>query len=196
MAEWVACRGVSAAHASGFAKPGRVSAAIGKNDVPLNKRITALPASAISCRNAPPLKIMPGMFSHGSLLLGSAVMVAPSGDKFVQKIIGRSCRWNARLRGRDHRLCGLRFAFAVFHQPAREHGAGVLFHPLIYQRGNFLSQIGRMAEPRKLIALQTVARCGKQEFPRRRNSAAIHETPWVGKSAVNSNLLVIIGKGK
>lgn len=56
---------------------------------------------------------------------------------------------------------------ALLDQPARKHGASVLFHPLIQQSGNLLSEVGGMREARKLITLQRIARCGEKELPRR-----------------------------
>ena len=58
------------------------------------------------------------------------------------------------------------FAFAVLHDPSREHRGGNFFHPLIEHRGHLLAQIGGVTQAGKLIALQTVSRRGQQKFPR------------------------------
>src|SRR5689334_1555686 len=47
-----------------------------------------------------------------------------------------------------------KFALAVLDQPARQQGFGSLLHPLIDESRNFLSQVGRMAQPGKFVALQ------------------------------------------
>jgi len=49
-----------------------------------------------------------------------------------------------------------KFALAVLDQPARQQGCGSLLHPLIDESRNFLSQVGRMAQPGKFVALQAV----------------------------------------
>ena len=64
------------------------------------------------------------------------------------------------------------FARLMLHQPTRQHGRGKLFHPLIEHWGNFLSQIGRVAQSRQFIALKTVTRCGQEELPRRERMTA------------------------
>lgn len=58
-------------------------------------------------------------------------------------------------------------AFALFDQPAREHGAGILFHPLIEQSANLLAEIGGMTETRKFVALERVAGSREEKLPRR-----------------------------
>lgn len=60
-----------------------------------------------------------------------------------------------------------KFACAVLHQPARQQGRGSFFHPLIDQGRNFLSQVGRMAQPGKFVALQAVSGRREKELPRR-----------------------------
>lgn len=56
---------------------------------------------------------------------------------------------------------------ALFDQPARKHGASILLHPLLEQGANLLPEVGRVAETRKLVALQRVTRCREKELPRR-----------------------------
>lgn len=84
----------------------------------------------------------------------------------VQKIIGRNLvliggqvLGSASLSGEDA-------TFTLLHQPAGEHGSRVLFHPLIEQRANFLSQVSREVETREFVALQGIAGGGKKKLPR------------------------------
>ncbi len=45
-------------------------------------------------------------------------------------------------------------ALALFHQPAREHRAGVFFQPLIQQRADFFAQVGGVAKTGEFVRLQ------------------------------------------
>jgi hypothetical protein len=65
---------------------------------------------------------------------------------------------------------------ALFHQPAREHRAGVFIEPLIEQRSNFLTKVGGMTETREFVGLERCARSGQQEFPRRLCFVTGHRT--------------------
>ena len=56
---------------------------------------------------------------------------------------------------------------ALLDEPAREHGAGVLFHPLIEQSANLLAEIGGVSEARKFVALERIARSREKKLPRR-----------------------------
>ena len=60
-----------------------------------------------------------------------------------------------------------RGAFALFHQPARQHCGGVLLEPGVQQLRDLFAEIGGVAEPRKLIALQGIARRREKELPGR-----------------------------
>ena len=100
-----------------------------------------------------------------------------------EKVIGRSMRGFASCvvarsplvvadrgaRGR-HRALGM-FAggrtFALLHQPARQHGGGVLLEPGVQQLRDLLAEIGGVAEPRKLVTLQRIAGRREKELPRR-----------------------------
>ena len=89
-----------------------------------------------------------------------------------EKIIGHRMDLFGGLGGGEVR-CG-KFAFAVLHQPARQQGRGSFFHPLIDQSRNFLSQVGRMAQPGKFVALQTVSGRREKKLPRRLRLVAGH----------------------
>ena len=53
----------------------------------------------------------------------------------------------------------------LLHQPARGHGRRVFLHPLVKKRGNFLAEIGGVAETRELEALERDSRSRAQKFP-------------------------------
>lgn len=63
---------------------------------------------------------------------------------------------------------------AMFEQPAREHGRGVLLNPQVHQRGDLLAKIRRVAEARELEGLQAIARSGQQKIPRRLHTMLWH----------------------
>jgi hypothetical protein len=56
-------------------------------------------------------------------------------------------------------------AFALFNEPAGEHGRGVLFEPLIEEFGDLLPKIGSVGQARELVGLERGARSREQEFP-------------------------------
>jgi len=70
--------------------------------------------------------------------------------------------------GRGRIVCaGAGGTLALFHQPAREHRAGVFIKPLIEQRSNFLTKVSGMTETREFVGLERCSRSGQQKFPRR-----------------------------
>jgi hypothetical protein len=86
--------------------------------------------------------------------------------RFRKEIIGhRMAVWRPGIdRGLPlHRVKRL---FALFHQPARNHGRGVFLEPLIQQRSNLFAEIGGMAESSELVRLKRVSRSGQEKFPR------------------------------
>jgi hypothetical protein len=82
---------------------------------------------------------------------------------FPSRVAARSPLVTFRLR----RGCLRRGAFALLHQPARQHCGGVLLKPGVQQLHDLLAEIGGVAEPRKLIALQGIARRREKELPGR-----------------------------
>src|SRR5882672_3589321 len=91
-----------------------------------------------------------------------------------KKVIGHGMfTFHLRLAG-GNGLQPLRGALALLHQPARQHGAGILLEPLVEQRADLLPEIGGMAEAREFIALQQGARSGEKELPRRLGFLAMH----------------------
>src|SRR5882672_575688 len=82
-----------------------------------------------------------------------------------EEIIGRSAAF-FRVRSAVGITRGGNFAFAVLHDPSREHRGGNFLDPLIEHRGHLLAQIGGVTQTGKLVALQAVSRRGQQKFPR------------------------------
>ena len=70
-----------------------------------------------------------------------------------KKIIGHSMPASRRRFARGSGL-HLRRALALLHQPARQHGGGILLQPKVEKRGDLFPEIGSMAEAREFIALQ------------------------------------------
>jgi len=84
---------------------------------------------------------------------------------------------------------------ALANQPAREIGGGIFVEPLIEQRGNLLAQIGGVAEARKLIALQGIARSGEKEFPRRLGARSGQEglpSEWLSTDINNRTSITLV----
>jgi hypothetical protein len=82
-----------------------------------------------------------------------------------QNIIGHGAAAGGNLLGTLSRVSGEDGAFAVFDQPASEHGGRVFLEPLIEEFADLLAQIGGVAEAGEFIGLQSVARSGEKEFP-------------------------------
>jgi hypothetical protein len=152
-------REVRGARARRFAIARRVSAATEKNDATLDQKVTAVPVSGVAYRKASSVKVAPRVGNSGRILLASAVVAAPSGDNSFKKLSDAAAMPGCVAGATESEDCVSRSRCSI------------------NQGGNFLSQIRSVTELRKFVALQTIARCGKQELPRQRNSAAIHETP-------------------
>ena len=106
---------------------------------------------------------------------GWAAISARRGRPIRKKVIGHGMStFHRRLAG-GNGLQHLRGALALLHQPARQHGAGILLEPLVEKRADLLPEIGGMAEARELIALQRGARSREQELPRGLGLLAVHE---------------------
>jgi len=103
---------------------------------------------------------------------GWTAACALRGVSIRKKIIGhRMCAVVARFDVGKH-LRGPAGTIPLLQKPARQHGGGVLFHPLIDQRGDFLAQVRRVSQARQFKALQRVPRSREQELPR-----------WLGRAA-------------
>jgi hypothetical protein len=105
---------------------------------------------------------------------GSHTGSARRNDTIPQKVIGRTTPLVFRGCGRGSSLFAEDGAFALIHQPARQHGRGVFLEVLIQERPQFLAQIRRMSEAGKFIALQGIAGSGEKEFPGRLSVVGVH----------------------
>jgi hypothetical protein len=83
-----------------------------------------------------------------------------------KKIIGHAMPVLQRRTGDIRGFWRVRRALPLLHQPAREHGRGVLLNPLIEKGADLLAEIGGMTETREFIALQRDARSREKELPR------------------------------
>ncbi len=92
-----------------------------------------------------------------------------------KKVIGHGMSGSQRRLAGGSEVQRLRRTLALLHQPARQHGGGVLLEPLVEQRADLLSEIGGMAEAREFIALQRGARSREKEFPRGLRLLAVHK---------------------
>ncbi len=131
----------------------------------------------------PPLRITRSAMSGGgggeASIKNSKISCTSDGTSIYDRwrgpirknIIGHGSRYGVSVRGQQFfarsALGGAGWALALFDQPARKHGASVLFDPLIQQSANLLPEIGGVAETRKFVALKRVARSGEKKLPRR-----------------------------
>jgi len=65
-------------------------------------------------------------------------------------------------------------SLALLHQPARQHRRGIFLQPGIQQLRDLLAEIGRVAKPRKLEALQGIAGSGEKKLPGRLRFVGAH----------------------
>jgi hypothetical protein len=91
-------------------------------------------------------------------------------DRLIREnIIGHrrhATRRIAELRfARMRRILNPRRAFALFHEPSREHGGGVFIQPRIEQLANLLAEIGGVTQPREFVALERISRSRQKELP-------------------------------
>ncbi len=80
-------------------------------------------------------------------------------DGVDEKIIGHRMRVGGGA-GVGGLAIFLFLAFAILHEPAGEHGAGVFVEPLVEQGADLLAEIGGVAEASEFIRLQGIARSG------------------------------------
>ena len=102
------------------------------------------------------------------LFTSSRASICGRGDRSIRKkVIGHGMSiFGERFAGGSvfHRLWR---ALPLLHQPARQHGRGVFFQPGVEQLSDLLAEIGGVAQARKLVTLQRIARSRVQELPRR-----------------------------
>lgn len=106
-------------------------------------------------------------FVRWSRLIGKKIIGRSMG---LASRVGRRCPLVVRRSLRIFRPLGRAVlasggTFALLQQPARQHGGGIFLEPGIEQLGDFLSEIGGVAEPRKLVTLQRVPRRREKELP-------------------------------
>src|SRR5208337_2849105 len=106
---------------------------------------------------------------------GSPTGSARRNDTIPQKVIRRTTPLVFGRCGRGSSQFTEDGAFALIHQPARQHGRGIFLEVLIQERSQFLAQIRRMSEAGKFIALQGIAGSGEKEFPGRLGVVGVHE---------------------
>jgi hypothetical protein len=80
----------------------------------------------------------------------------------------------------------------LFHQPASQHGGGILLHPKIEKRADLLAEIGGMAETREFVTLERVSRSREKKLPRRLGLVVVHwSLPESGASKINIALTAV-----
>jgi hypothetical protein len=99
--------------------------------------------------------------------LGGASVCGRRGRPIRKKIIGHGMPASRERFRRGNVLLPLLRAFPLLHQPAGQHGCGILRHPKVEKRANLLAEIGGMDETREFIALQRISRSREKKFPRR-----------------------------
>jgi hypothetical protein len=112
---------------------------------------------------------------RGDELSASSRSGARWNDPVRKNIIGRTSAFVVRgLWGRRWLFAEDR-ALALIHEPASQHGRGVLLEILIEQGRQLLTEIGGMREPGKFIRLQRVSGSGEKELPGRLSVMGVHE---------------------
>jgi hypothetical protein len=99
--------------------------------------------------------------------LSGASVCGRRGRAIRKTIIGHGVSASRKRFSRGNVLLPLLRAFPLLHQPAGQHGCGILLHPKVEKRANLLAEIGSMAETREFIALQRISRSREKKFPRR-----------------------------
>ena len=106
---------------------------------------------------------------------GTATGILGRSETIRQKIIGRTVAVGGS-RGGGRRVIGSRNgAFALFDEPAGEHGCGIFLEPLIEEGTDLLAEIGGVAEAREFVGLQGMARSGEKKLPGSLGTELRHE---------------------
>lgn len=100
-----------------------------------------------------------------------------------KKIIGHGMRSVAPRLGFGKWFRSARRPLTLLQKQARQHGGGVLFHPLVQKGGDLLAEIGGMRQARQFKALQGVARGREKEFPGWLGRAGGHRASVKGRAA-------------
>jgi len=112
-------------------------------------------------------------------------------ESIRQKIIGHRMAVRGYQPGsgwirRSLDVGGAHITFAQLEEHASDHGVGIFVEQLIDKRIDFLTQIGGVAEARKLVTVQGVAGSGEEEFPRWLGATGGHGAlrwKWITRSA-------------
>ncbi len=88
---------------------------------------------------------------------GSSTRSARRNGAVSENIIGRRTPFGCKGFGRGNGLFDEDSAFALIHEPAREHGGSVFLEVLSEEGSQFLAEIGGRCEARKFVGLQGVA---------------------------------------
>ena len=99
--------------------------------------------------------------------LSGASVCGRRGRAIRKKIIGHGMSASRERFSRGNVFLPLLRAFPLLHQPAGQHGRGILVHPKVEKRANLLAEIGGMAETGEFIALQRISRSREKKLPRR-----------------------------
>src|SRR5579862_3670022 len=190
------CGGAGKRRAGEWAAPAASGASQKRSGANQREAVTALPGSGQRSAEELSSRFAPQIGAGQRKVLRTTVSTAPSSGTIGQKVIGRGWRgaiaWHTRVRHLAYRG---RLAFALLHQPARQHGRTVLLHPLIHQGHNLLAEIGDVPQTGQFVALQTVTRSRQQELPRRCGAGNVHGYLVMGRLyAPYRNAAVIIVK--
>ena len=128
------------------------------------RRITRCVRSGGSGEKAPVKDAKISNTSYGTSICGRR-----SGS-IRKNIIGHGSGYGVSVRGQKFftrsAFGGAGRPFALLDQPASEHGASVLFDPLVEQGANLLAEVGGVAQTREFVALERIAGSREKELPR------------------------------
>lgn len=120
------------------------------------------------------------MAGNAGYVSGHLAVYGRSQGRIGKKIIGRRCAIRRSSGGAGMRFGMWHGALALVDQPAGHGGRGVFFEPLVHQRADLLAKVGGVAEAGQFVALQAVARSGKQKLPGGLGAVTGHGNPPVG----------------
>jgi hypothetical protein len=108
-------------------------------------------------------------------------------DTIRQEIIGRTIGLRgSRLVGSQVRRWWLQ---SLVHQPAREHGRGVLLKPLVKKFTNLLAEVRSVPQTGQFVGLQGIARGSEKKLPRWLNTVFGHGDAPKNKQVLNVTVL-------
>ncbi len=128
----------------------------------------------------------------GGEVSGSPTRSARRNDAVRENIIGHTAALVIGGLGGRCGFFGENGAFALIHEPASEHGGGVLLEILIEEGAQFLAEIGGVSEPGEFVGLEGVTGSGEEELPRWLRVVGVHENlleQVLWKRRINSSTL-------